>query len=116
MTNPPMMLDPWQTFAMILAVAAGCILMRFLPFWIFPENKQPSPAVSYLGRTLSPAVMGLLVVYCLRNVDLLASPHGLPEAAAIACIAALHCWKRNVLLSIGVGTAVYMALIRVMGG
>jgi len=112
----PVTLAPWQTFGMILAVAAGCLLMRFLPFWIFPENKQPPPVVAYLGRTLSPAVMGLLVVYCLRNVDLSAPPHALPEAAAIACIAALHCWKRNVLLSIGAGTAVYMVLVRVMAG
>ena len=114
MTIPPMTLDPWQTLVMILAVAAGCVLTRFLPFWIFPENKQPPPIVTYLGRTLSPAVMGLLVVYCLRNVNLLASSHALPEAAAIACIIALHCWKRNVLLSIGAGTAVYMVLIRLL--
>ncbi|MCL1855712.1 MAG: AzlD domain-containing protein [Clostridia bacterium] len=116
MTPAPMVLPPWQTVVMILAVAAGCLFMRFLPFWIFPDSKQPPPAVAYLGRALSPAVMGLLVVYCLRNVNVLAAPYALPEAAAIACVAALHCWKRNVLLSIGAGTAVYMVLIRVAVG
>ena len=113
--TPPMIFAPWQTLVMILAVAAGCVLTRFLPFWIFPANKQPPPAVSYLGRTLSPAVMGLLVVYCLRNASVLIPPYALPEAAAIACVAILHCWKRNVFLSIGTGTAVYMVLTRVLG-
>ena len=110
----PMTLTFWETLAMILAVAAGCLLMRFLPFWIFSANRRASPVMTYLERALTPAVMGLLVVYCLRDVNLLAPPHALPEAAAILCIAMLHAWKRNVLLSIGAGTAVYMALTRVI--
>ena len=68
--------------------------------------------VAYLGRVLPPAMMGLLVVYCLRSVDLLSGSHGLPEAIAVAGIAALHLWKRNVLLSIAGGTAVYMLLVQ----
>ena len=59
-------------------------------------------------------MMGLLVVYCLRNVSVVSAPHGLPELISIAVLAALHLWKRNVLLSIGVGTVLYMVLVQVV--
>ena len=70
--------------------------------------------ITYLGRTLPAAMMGLLVVYCLRNFSVASAPHGLPELISIAVITALHLWKRNVLLSIGVGTALYMVLVQVL--
>ena len=109
-----MYLTPWQTLAIILAVAAGTQITRWLPFWLFPENKEPPPVVTYLGRVLSPAVMGLLVVYCLKNVTWTASPHGLPELLAITAVVLLHRWKGNVLLSITGGTALYMALVQIV--
>ena len=59
-----MYLTPLQTLGMILAVAAGTQLTRWLPFWLFPENREPPAVVTYLGRVLPPACMGLLVVYC----------------------------------------------------
>ncbi len=107
---------PWETLAMILAIAAATQLTRWLPFWLFPENRKVPPVVSYLGSALPPAVMGLLVVYCLKGVDFVAPPHAIPEAVAIGCIIILHTWKRNVLLSIGGGTVVYMLLLRVFFG
>ena len=107
-----MTLTPMQTLAIILAVAAGTQLTRWLPFWLFPENRKPPAAVPYLGRVLPPAMMGLLVVYCLKGVTWLAAPHGAPEIIAVAVVTALHCWKRNVLLSIAGGTAVYMLLVQ----
>ena len=109
-----MYLTPLQTAAIILAVAAGTQITRWLPFWLFPEKKDPPPVVLYLGRVLPAAMMGLLVVYCLRNVDIAAAPHGLPELIALAAVTALHLWKRNVLLSIGVGTALYMVLVQMV--
>lgn len=109
-----MTLTPLQTLGIILAVAAGTQLTRWLPFWLFPEKKQPPAVVAYLGKVLPPAMMGLLVVYCLRNVSIVEAPHGLPELISIAVLAALHLWKRNVLLSIGVGTALYMVLVQVV--
>ena len=96
-----MHLTTLQTLAIILAVAAGTQLTRWLPFWLFPENRQP-PA----------AMMGLLVVYCLKGVSWLSAPHGAPELMAIAAVVALHTWKRNVLLSIAGGTALYMLLVQ----
>ena len=107
-----MYLTPLQTLAVILAVAAGTQITRWLPFWLFPENKEPPPVVAYLGRVLPAAVMGLLVVYCLKNVTWTASPHGLPELLAIFAVVLLHHWKGNVLLSIAGGTALYMALVQ----
>ena len=107
-----MYLTPFQTIVMILAVAAGTQLTRWLPFWLFPENKEPPPVVAYRGRVLPAAVRGLLVVYCLKNVTWTASPHGVPELLAILAVVLLHRWKGNVLLSIAGGTALYMALVQ----
>lgn len=109
-----MYLTPWQTLAIILALAAGVQLTRWLPFWLFPENREPPAVVRDLGRLLPPAMMGLLVVYCLRNVNWLASPHGAPELLSILAVAAVHRWKGNVLLSIVGGTILYMLLVQVV--
>ncbi len=70
--------------------------------------------VRYLGRVLPPAVMGMLVVYCLRGIDVLHMPYGLPELIAVAAVILLHVWKRNNLLSIGAGTVLYMFLVQVV--
>jgi len=109
-----MFLTPFQTIVMILAVAAGTQLTRWLPFLLFPENKEPPAVVLYLGRVLPPAVMGLLVIYCLRNTSLLTAPHGLPELIAVAAVVVLHRWKNNVLLSIAGGTVLYMILVQLV--
>ena len=107
-----MTLTTTQALLIALAVTAGAMLTRFLPFLLFPDNRPVPKIVSYLGRTLPAAMMGLLVVYCLRNVDIAAAPHGLPELIALAVVTGLHLWKGNVLLSIGAGTAVYMVLVQ----
>lgn len=86
----------------------------FLPFAIFNE-KRPTPAfVQYLGKFLPPAVFGMLVVYCLRNVDIVSAPHGLPEFISVIVTGALHIWKRQMLLSIAGGTICYMLLIHMI--
>ena len=109
-----MTLTPAQTLGIILAVAAGTQLTRWLPFWLFPEKRRPPPVVTYLGKVLPAAMMGLLVVYCLKGVSWTAAPHGAPELIAVAVTAALHWWRGNVLLSIAGGTAVYMALVQIV--
>ena len=95
-------------------MAAGTQLTRWLPFWLFPEKRDPPPVVAYLGRVLPPAMMGLLVVYCLKGVSWTAAPHGAPELIAVAVTAALHWWRGNVLVSIAGGTAVYMLLVQLV--
>ena len=108
-----MYLTPLQTIPIILAVAAGTQLTRWLPFWLFPEQKEPPAWVLYLGRVLPAATMGLLVVYCLKGGSWTAPPHGAPELLAILAVVLLHRWKNNVLLSIAGGTALYMLLVQV---
>ena len=95
-------------------MVAGTLITRFLPFILFPAGKEKPRYLEYLGKTLPYAAMGLLVVYCLKGVDLLGPTHGLPEILAVAAVAALHCWRRNSLLSIGVGTIFYMFLVQVI--
>ncbi|HWP50236.1 MAG TPA: AzlD domain-containing protein [Clostridia bacterium] len=107
-----MLLTPVQTLVMIFAVALGTMITRFVPFLLFPETREQPKTVAFLGRTLPPAMMGLLVVYCLKGVSLAHAPFGLPELVAILVTAALHKWRGNALLSIGLGTMVYMLLMQ----
>ena len=107
-----MHLTPVQTMVIILAVTLGTQITRWLPFLMFPENKQPPKVVLYLGRVLPPAMMGLLVVYCFKNVFWLSGSHGAPGLLAVAAVVILHLWKKNVLLSIAGGTALYMILVQ----
>lgn len=102
-----------QSMITIVVVVLGTMLTRFLPFLIFPEGKTPPRYITYLGTVLPYAVIGLLVVYCLKDA-VFSSFHGLPELIAIVCIVVLHKWKRNTLLSIGVGTVIYMVLVQII--
>ena len=105
-------LTPGQTLCIVLMVMLGTMCTRFLPFFLSPENRDPPAVVLYLGKVLPPAMMGLLVVYCLKDVAWTAAPHGLPELLAIAAVALVHVWKGNVLLSIAGGTVLYMVLVQ----
>jgi len=96
----------------IAVVAAGTMLTRFAAFALFPAGRPTPKVVQYLGKALPPAVFGMLVIYCLKNVNILAGSHGLPEAIAIGAVIALHLWKRQMLLSIAGGTILYMALVQ----
>lgn len=93
-------------------VVLGTMITRFLPFLLFPAGKPVPKYVQYLGKTLPSAVFGLLVIYCLKNVNLMQGSHGIPELLSLAAVAALHLWKRQMLLSIAGGTVFYMALVQ----
>lgn len=97
---------------LIAVMALITIALRFLPFLLFGGTKRTPPFVAYLGKTLPYAVMGMLVMYCLRHVDLVAAPNGAPELIACAIVVALHLWKRSTLLSIVGGTASYMLMVQ----
>ena len=97
----------------VIAVAALVTIgLRFLPFLIFGENRTTPSIITQLGQVLPYAIMGMLVVYCLKDVQLAAAPFGIPEAMGCAVVALLHIWKRNTLLSIGAGTLCYMLLVQ----
>lgn len=109
------MSDPTiQRILIILALVAATLLTRFLPFILFPAGKATPKYIQYLGKTLPYTTIGLLVVYCLKDVNMKAAPYGAAELIAILGIVILHYWKRNSLLSIGVGTALYMLLVQVV--
>lgn len=109
-----MTMETWQGVVTILMAVLGTVITRFLPLIVFPESERPPRVVEYLGKVLPYAMGGLLVVYSLKNVTPFSGTHGIPEAVAIAVIVALHVWKRNMLLSIAGGTAVYMLLVQVV--
>ena len=109
-----MFLTPLQTILMILAIALGTAVTRFLPFLLFPQDKEPPKIIDDLTTLLPPAVMGLLLVYCLKGISLTAAPYGLPELIGIAVTALVHLWRRRTLLSIAVGTVVYMVLVQLV--
>lgn len=100
----------------LLVVVAVLVTMatRFLPFLIFGEKRKTPPIIEYLGTVLPCAIMGMLVIYCLKDVSFLKSPFGLPELISCVVVAALHVWKRNSLLSIGGGTVCYMLLVQLV--
>ena len=109
-----MPLSTGVSFLIILVVAITTFATRVIPFLVFPKGKKIPDIIHYLGKVLTPAVIGMLVVYCLKNTQIMATPHGIPELIAVATVAILHIWKRNNLLSIGVGTVLYMVLIQVV--
>ena len=103
-----------QRLVTIGLCALATMLTRFLPFLLF-SSKRPTPKyVRYLGRALPPAIFGMLVVYCLKNVSIVSGSHGLPELIAIAVTVGLHLWKRQTLLSIAGGTIAHMLLIQLV--
>lgn len=101
-----------QQIITIAMVVLGTMLTRFLPFLLFPAGKPTPGYLRYLGKVLPGAVFGLLVIYCLKDVSIFAGTHGIPELIAICAVAALHAWKRQMLLSIAGGTVCYMLLVQ----
>ena len=97
---------------LIVVLTLVTMATRFLPFLVFGEKRETPKLITYLGQVLPFAIMGMLVVYCLKDVNFLQKPFGAPELIGIAITAALHIWRRNSLLSIGVGTVCYMLLVQ----
>lgn len=107
------MIDMKYSLLLIAVMALVTQLLRFLPFALFAKG-TPKP-ILYLGNVLPPAIMAMLVVYCLRNTNFLGAAHGLPEIAAMFLVILLHKWKHNTLLSIVGGTICYMILVQGIG-
>jgi len=102
------------TLISILVIAIVTFIVRVAPFIFFGKNKATPKYVVYLGNYLPPAVISMLIIYCLRNVDVSVFPFGIAEAIGIITVAALHIWKRNNLISIIGGTVIYMIGIQLI--
>lgn len=99
---------------LIAVIALVTILLRFLPFLIFSGKRQTPTYIAYLGKVLPFAIMGMLVIYCLRNISFTAMPFGIPELIGCTVVVGMHLWKRNTLLSIISGTVCYMILVQLV--
>lgn len=102
----------YETIVIIVVVAICTFTTRLFPFILFAGKKEVSPIIKYLGYSLPPAVIAILVIYCLRNISFEVYPSGLPEFIGVIVVGALHFWQRNNLLSIGLGTIIYMYLVQ----
>ena len=97
---------------LIAVMAIVTMLLRFLPFMIF--RKETPEYISYLGQVLPAALIGMLVIYCLKDTSFMEAPHGLPELISAGIVVVLQAWKRNSLLSILTGTVIYMLLVQLI--
>ncbi len=97
-----------RSAVIVATMAIVSFLLRALPFLIF--RKEPPKFIKYLGKVLPPAIIGMLVVYCLKDISFSVSPFGLPELAACLCVVIAHVWKRNSIISILAGTIVYILI------
>jgi len=93
-------------------VILGTMITRFLPFIIFTSDKPTPKYVQYLGKMLPSAALGILVIYCLKDVSLFRGNHAVPELISIMIVIVLHLWKRQMLISIAGGTIFYMLLVQ----
>ena len=101
-----------QQLVTIGMVILGTVLTRFIPFLVFPAGKPTPKYIQYLGKVLPAAALGMLVIYCLKDVSVFTGMHAVPELISIAVVTILHFWKRQMLLSIAGGTICYMLLVQ----
>ena len=101
-----------HSILLIAVISLVTMLLRFLPLWIFGNGQQTPEIIQYLGKVLPYAIMGMLVVFCLKGVTFISAPYGLPELIACGVVVGLHIWKRNTAVSIVGGTVVYMLLVQ----
>ena len=107
-------MDKFYPICTVAVIALVTALLRFLPFWIFRDSRSTPPIIRNLGQTLPHAIMGMLVIYCLKAVNLTVAPFGIPDLIGCCAVVLLHLWKRNTLLSIGGGTVLYMLLVQLV--
>lgn len=101
-----------QSFIIILVIASITFLTRIIPFILFPDHKETPEYITYLGNVIPYSAIGMLVVYCLKEVSFKTMPFGLPEFISILVIMVLHRWKKSTLMSIGSGTLLYMLMVQ----
>ena len=98
----------------ILIMGLVTLATRLFPVLIFGRGEKVPDYILYLGKVVPFTAMGLLIVYCLKDVSVMESPHGLPELIALAIVSGSYLWKRNTILSVVIGTVVYMVLVQMV--
>lgn len=101
----------WYAIAVMALVTAA---LRFLPFLVLGGGRKTPKIVQKLGKILPYAIMGMLVVYCLKGVNFTSAAGFVPSLIACLVVGILHVWKRNTLVSIVAGTLCYMVLVQVV--
>lgn len=97
-----------------LMIVIGTAFLRFLPFFIINKSLSENKYVKFLGNMLPYSMIALLVIYCIKDINIIKFPYGLPEIISIIAVAVFQIIKRNVLISIGLGTVIYMFLVQVI--
>lgn len=105
-------MNPLYAAAAIAIMAGVTFLTRALPFLLFDRGERPPKLVLYLGKVLPPAVIAMLIVYCLRTVSFAGLGSWLPQLISVVAVVLLHLWKHNNLISIFGGTLLYMFLVQ----
>lgn len=108
------MIDYKHAMIIILVMGLMTLATRILPVLIFGRGEKVPEYIMYLGRVVPYTAMGLLIVYCLRDVPVLESPHALPEIISLAVVVLTYLWKRNSILSVVIGTVLYMVLVQMV--
>lgn len=101
-----------QQIITVVMIVLGTMITRFLPFLIFPCEKNAPKFIRYLGSVLPGAVFGMLVVYCLKNTSFTSGNFAIPEIVSLTTVVLIHLWKRKMLISILSGTVLYMFLVQ----
>ena len=104
-------MNDYRAVLMVVIISVITMLLRIIPFLVF-ENRKTPEFVVYLGKVLPYAIMGMLVVYCLRGTTFITNPYGIPEIISVLIVVMVHIWRRNTLLSILTGTLMYMMFVQ----
>ena len=108
------MADYNHAMIIILVMGLATLATRILPVLIFGQGKKVPEYIMYLGRVVPYTAMGLLIVYCLKDVSVFEAPHALPEILALAVVSGSYLWKRNTIFSVVVGTVAYMVMVQLI--
>lgn len=103
-----------QAMWAVAIMAAVTMLIRFIPFVVFGGKRKTPAVITYLGTVLPYAIMGMLVVYCLKGISFAETKSFVPELIAGAVVVLSYVWKKNTLLSIVGGTVCYMLLVQLV--
>lgn len=106
------MTDHRHAIIVIAVMGLAVLATRIVPVLIFGRGEKVPEFILYLGRVVPYTAMGLLIVYCLRDMPLLEAPYGLPEIISLAVVTGTYLWKRNTILSVVIGTVLYMFLVQ----